>query len=94
MVCVNASIAKDFGPDRPAYPVSELPREKKFPGGRTKFYELVKQGEIELTKAGSRSIVITPVLVNYFKKLMATPPNREGRLSRAPRKWIGPGAPR
>lgn len=57
--------------------MSELLREKKFPGGRTKFYELLKQGEIELTKVGSRSIVMTPVLVNYFKKLMATPPNQK-----------------
>jgi hypothetical protein len=50
---------------------------RSFRGGRTKFYELLKQGEIELTKAGTRSIVMTPVLVNYFKKLMATPPNRK-----------------
>jgi hypothetical protein len=75
---LDALTARDFGLDRPAYPVSELLREKKFPGGRTFFYEQVKRGEIELAKAGSRSIVMTPVLVNYLKKLMATSSNRNG----------------
>jgi hypothetical protein len=69
---LDALTPKDFGLDRPAYPVSELLRERKFPGGRTFFYECVKRGEIELAKSGSRSIVMTPVLVNYLKRLMAS----------------------
>jgi hypothetical protein len=62
--------ALDFNLDRPAYTVSDLLREKKFPGGRTKFYDEVKRGEIALVRSGGQSIVMTPVLVNYYKRLM------------------------
>jgi hypothetical protein len=62
---------RDFDLDRPCYPVSELLREKKVPWGRTKFYEKVKSGDISIVRDGNRSFVMTPVLVELFKKLMA-----------------------
>jgi hypothetical protein len=74
---LDALTPKDFGLDRPIYPVSDLLREKKVPWGRTTFYEKVKTGEIELARSGNRSFVTTPVLVKLLKKLMASGSKQE-----------------
>jgi hypothetical protein len=71
MTDIEGLTAADFGLDRPAYPVHELLSAKLVPYGRTKFYEKVKAGEIEVVKDGAQSLVMTPVLVKLFKKLMA-----------------------
>jgi excisionase family DNA binding protein len=44
--------------------------------GRTKFYELVASGEIELVKIGTASRVVVPSIVAYVERLRVTAQGR------------------
>ena len=59
---------KDFGLDKPIYPIGEL-IEKRVIGGRTTTYSEVKRGRLKVVKRGKSTLVLTPDLVAYLNSL-------------------------
>jgi len=56
-----------YGLDLPVYRPADA--MKKMGCGRTKFYQHVKNGEIELVKSGGQSLVFAQSISAYFDRL-------------------------
>jgi len=58
-----------FGLTKAAYSVKETLELLSI--GRTKFYELVDQGDLKITKLGSKSLIYVTDIVAFLAKLRA-----------------------